>query len=63
MKAFNAVQATVFFALAPFGISWVAEQSFKGSTAAFYAACAAYFVGFCFMCAAVYAGIEKLETH
>lgn len=49
MRVFNGFQLVVGFALAPFGISWLADQSFKGSTAAFYAACVLYFVYFIFM--------------
>jgi hypothetical protein len=53
LRAFNAFQMTAGFALGPFGISWLADQSFRGAGIAFYVSCLIYIVSFIFMTVAV----------
>ena len=54
MRVFNAFQITAMFAAFPFLIAYLQDATFRGATPAFYAACAAYAVGFCVMCGATY---------
>ena len=61
MKTFNAFQMTVFFALLPFGLSWLYEATFKGAGVAFWVGCVVYFVCFLMMTAAVRAGIDDWD--
>jgi hypothetical protein len=54
LKAFNAFQLTVLFALAPFGLEWCKGAEFYGHTAAFWVGLVAYIVAFFGMTYAVY---------
>lgn len=59
LRAFNSFQAVLAFALAPFGISWLSEASFRGAGVAFWVVCVAYVVGFIMMCAAVFVAVSQ----
>ena len=59
MRVFNTFQIVGAFTAWPWLIGWLSEATFKGATAAFYAAIVAYIVAFCFMCFCVY---DKTET-
>jgi len=59
MRLFNAFQIVGAFVASPFGIAWLAEQSFKGANVAFYAACAGYVVAFGAMIASVYHSMKS----
>jgi hypothetical protein len=61
MKLFNAFQSVSFFAAAPFGLSWLSEQSFRGSGIAFWVGVLVYFVAFCLNVAAVRVAIDELD--
>lgn len=49
MKVFNAFQLVVGFALTPFAISWLHEQTFPGASIAFWVSFPVYFVMFVMM--------------
>lgn len=59
MKLFNSFQVTAAFAAWPFGIAWLQDASFRGSQAAFYAACALYVVAFGAMVVCVRNNIDE----
>ena len=44
MRVFNAFQLVIGYALAPFGISWLSEQVFRGSGIAFGVAIVGYII-------------------
>lgn len=46
IKVFNAFQLVSFFAAAPFGISWLSEQTFRGSGIAFWVSVIIYVIMF-----------------
>jgi len=54
MKAFNSFQMVSMFAILPFVLSWVSDQSFKGSGIAFWVGAVVYFVSFWLMVGAVF---------
>lgn len=54
MRLFNSFQITGCFVAWPFLISWLTGQDFRGSSVAFYAACAFYVVAFAAMVGCVY---------
>lgn len=58
MRLFNAFQCVSFFVAAPFGLSWLNEQTFKGADVGFWAGACVYVVGFCFMVGAVYSATD-----
>lgn len=61
MKLINSFQSVAFFAAAPFGLSWLSEQSFRGAGIAFYVGCVAYIVAFGLNVAAVRTAIDKID--
>ncbi len=46
MKVFNAFQSVAMFAAAPFGLSWVAEQTFRGANVALWVGAIIYIIAF-----------------
>ena len=54
IKAFNSFQMVAGFAIIPFILSWVADQTFRGAGIAFWVGCVVYFVSFLLMLGAVY---------
>ena len=61
MRLFNSFQLTLFFTLAPFGLSWLYKQTFEWHNTAFIVSCLLYIVAFCFMTGAVYIGLKEAE--
>ena len=61
IKAFNAFQAIAAFAIAPFGISWLSEATFKGAGIAFWVAILIYIVAFMLNVVAVTVAMEKFD--
>jgi hypothetical protein len=59
MKAFNSFQMVTGFALTPFGIAWVSEQTFRGSSIAFWVGCVVYLISFLMMVGAVYSALDE----
>ena len=58
LKGFNAFQLTTLFAAAPWGIEWVKDAAFTGSSVLFWVLVVAYVVGFFGMCVAVYSAVD-----
>ena len=61
MKLFNSFQSVAFFAAAPFGLSWVSEQQFRGAGIAFWVGCAMYLIAFGLNVAAVRVAMDKID--
>jgi len=61
MKLFNAFQSVSFFAAVPFGLSWLADQSFRGAGIGFWVGCVIYLVAFCWNVAAVRYSIDEID--
>ena len=61
MRVFNSFQITAAFVAWPFFIDWLGDASFRGSSVAFYAACALYVVAFFAMVWCVYVGIKEAD--
>lgn len=59
MRLFNSFQIVGAFVAWPFLISWLTDQTFRGSGVAFYSACALYVVAFASMVGSVYTSISK----
>lgn len=58
MRLFNSFQIVAAFVAWPFLVNWLQDASFRGASAAFYAACALYVVAFGAMVACVYDATE-----
>lgn len=58
MKAFNALQLTVLFAVWPFLCAWVKTATFYASGAVFWILIVAYVIGFIMMIIAVYSALD-----
>lgn len=61
MKLFNAFQIVAAFCAWPYLISWLSDQSFRGSSVAFYSACALYVVSFGAMVFSVFTTLDELD--
>lgn len=61
MKTFNSFQIVAAFLGWPFLIQWLSAADFKGSSAAFYMACAFYIVAFIYMVGCVRSVMDKDE--
>jgi hypothetical protein len=61
MRLFNSFQIVAAFVAWPFGIAWLYEQTFRGSTPALVAACALYVIAFGAMVASVYTSTSSWE--
>lgn len=61
MRVFNAFQLVGAFVAWPFLIAWLSNAQFQGHQVAFFSACVFYFVGFCFMVAAVASSLYRWD--
>ena len=61
MKVFNCMQLVAAFVACPFGIAWLTDQSFKGSTVALIASYIAYVIFCIFMVTVTHEGVTRME--
>lgn len=58
MRFFNALQCVILYAILPFVLSWVSEETFKGASAAFWVGVAIYVVATFYLIWAVYLSFD-----
>lgn len=61
MRYFNAFQIVLILVLAPFGIRWLADADFRGSSAAFWGSLILYGIACLFNVFAVADSLQKLD--
>lgn len=59
MRVFNSFQVVTFFAALQYGLSWVAGQTFTGSSIALWGGAVLYLAAFAFMVNAVHEAFDK----